>query len=88
MMNQRSQNMQFGFENPRLEKWFLAQMGKAEAIISRTLEKVEALGHFDKKSIEHAVYHASVIDMELLQLMNKRYDDFAESDETGVCANE
>ena len=51
-------------------------------------EKVEALGHFDKKSIEHAVYHASVIDMELLQLMNKRYDDFAESDETGVCANE
>lgn len=56
MMNQRSQNMQFRFENPRLEKWFLAQMGKAEAIISRTLEKVEALGHFDKKSIEHAVF--------------------------------
>jgi hypothetical protein len=77
--------MQIKFENPKLEKWFLAQMGKAEAVIARTLEKVEALGHFDKQSIERAVYHASVIDMELIQLMNKRYNDFIESDETGVC---
>ena len=87
-MDQRSQNVLFRFENPRLEKWFLAQMGKAEAIISRALEKVETLSHFDKQSIEQAAYHASVIDMELLQLMNKRYVDFAESDETGVCVNE
>lgn len=87
-MNQRSQNMQLRFENPKLEKWFLAQIGKAESIIAKTLEKVETLSHFDKQSIEQAVYHASVIDMELLQLMNRRYDDFAESDEIGECVNE
>ena len=85
-MNRRSRNVQLRFENPKLEKWFLGQMGRAEAIIARTLEKVETLGHFDKQSIEQAVYHASVVDMELIQLMNKRYDDF--TDETGVSVNE
>lgn len=70
--------MQVRFENPKLEKWFCGQIAKAESIISETLAKVETFSHFDKQSLERAIYHASVIDMELIQLMNKRYDDFAE----------
>lgn len=72
--------MQIRLDNPELEAWFLAEMSKAEAIISRALDKADKLGHFEKISISKAVYHASIIDMELIQLKNGDYESFAEDD--------
>ena len=73
--------MKLRFENPKLEAWFLGQMRKAETIISKAIDKVETLGKFDKQSISQAVYHASVIDTELIQLVNKQYGDFIDDHE-------
>ena len=80
-MKQKQPNMQIRFVNPKLETWFLSQMSKAETIISNALKKVETLGHFDRQSIDKAVYHASVIDLELIQLVDRQYDELSGDDQ-------
>lgn len=58
------------------EIWFFNQIAKAEKIISAALEKTSSFNMFDKNNLKNAVVHASIIDVEMLQLLNEEYDEF------------
>lgn len=80
-MRCKQMHINIRYENPKLEAWFLSQMKRAEVIISKALDRVEKLDNsFDKRSLERVAYHASVIDLELIQLMNRQYDDLEGSE--------